>query len=254
MTVTPLDSTDIAALQALINNDDFDGYWAYLEGKGFGYATLARGVVNDNTTAANIANKYAEIVADREGVDLSVNSTKWDQLIEEIAQADLALRDDNRDRELTYEEINEYHTNALSSVDAALGPEVWTMHVPLKYASDPDAMWSDAVTESGYSGEFWFESYGIANSVYSNGGEFNLETFEWFTAIYQSLFTIKSEPGNATFFSENPTLDDMADEGESLEFLLNEIAPEASEGEAADALLAWFDQHSLQVLNGIVEA
>ena len=72
-----LTQVDINTLQSYIDAGTVSGaidYYTYLSNKGYDYATLALGMVQDNTPSGSTARDYAEKVGKITGTNINVTS------------------------------------------------------------------------------------------------------------------------------------------------------------------------------------
>jgi Ca2+-binding RTX toxin-like protein len=121
-------------------NSTADAYYAELASQGAAigndniqnYATLAQGVVNNDTTAGELANAYSAQVASDNSMSFAVGGDDWLTMQYNLMQDDLQARNANIQvggtGELSYSDTNTIHTNAFSTVD--LPSEAFTLYTP----------------------------------------------------------------------------------------------------------------------------
>jgi len=149
-----LTSGQLIAAQSYLHtsyaDSDVAGYYNYLASLGFDYGDLAKGVVQNNTAEGKIANAYAASVALPLGVDLSVGSDAWKQVVFTLATEDLTARQNSSGAELTFQQYDAIHTTAFGSV--GLPAETWTAHTPLTNAAEFDPLIAQATWDNIMSG------------------------------------------------------------------------------------------------------
>ncbi|MGB3540075.1 MAG: hypothetical protein WBA42_18125 [Mesorhizobium sp.] len=123
------------------------------------YAILAQGVVNNDTTAGQVANAYSEQVGNDNSVDFSVGSDAWLEMQYSLMQNDLFARQSEltagHSGELDYNQTNAIHTIAFE--DVGLPPEAFTLYTPTSELANVDpalaqATFEDMLTNAGSGG------------------------------------------------------------------------------------------------------
>ncbi len=103
--------TEFDLLESYANAGNRVAYYSLLASKGYSYATLALGVVQNNTVSGVTARNYAEVVAAENNLTID-----WELLSVDLMRADLLARSDiflsgEANLTLGYDRIQSYHNS-----------------------------------------------------------------------------------------------------------------------------------------------
>ncbi|MBK0021660.1 hypothetical protein IAE29_10060 [Ochrobactrum sp. S46] len=145
MAPQPLTEEDLHNLSYYSRFGPADSYYKLLVSKGYDYAALALGVVEQNTFSGVIAKLYAQKVASDHGITLT--DDQWSGITKDLARADLIQRvllyaeDRAEPPVLSWEQIKDYHVQVFSNY--GLPPEAWTAYTMLNASNNPEAIWQN---------------------------------------------------------------------------------------------------------------
>lgn len=201
--LTLADLSEIATYAAANTHEGRVAYYESLVEKGYAYAGLALGVVEDDGLAGIVARDYATAVGQSVGVDLT--DQQWDQISQALMEADFAAREQlvqsgATNQTLGWDIIQQYHNEVFT--DFGLPPDAWTPNVILNHSGSPDEAWDNLVNAGGIT-TMW--SYrGFMNDIDALAAAERIEHWdELYTDLNGTLVPNDATINNDTWMLEN---------------------------------------------------
>jgi Ca2+-binding RTX toxin-like protein len=154
-----LTTQQIADLQDELDANDVSGFYALLESYGDSYGRLGAAVTDNSTWQGELANAFAAYAAGDDAVNLSYESTAWNDLNKAIADDYLQAYRDNSNSTPSWDVVQTIHNTQYGF--AGLDADDWLPNKLLNDSADPTALWADYLANDG-AGDLIGDAFGIA--------------------------------------------------------------------------------------------
>lgn len=156
--MTTLTTAQMTALQDKLTNNDVAGFYSLLQSYGDPYGRLGLGVTNNDTWQGQLANGFAENGASQSNLDMTYGSALWTTVNKELASRYLELYTNNAGVSPSWNNIQLIHNDVYDS--HSIPRDAWFPNMMLNDSSDPAALWSDYMVNTG-AADIWEDSFGV---------------------------------------------------------------------------------------------